>query len=114
MFLKVEFTAYFSINGLKIEKKELANDSDSNGIYLNGKKIAPDISYFFEVEKDEVREQVKMPKSMQLELDRYSYKEEFVDRAQIWKEDPIAQRIDESLEQLHAVNSSKEIEGVAH
>ncbi len=35
MFLKVEFTAYFSINGLNIEKKEFANDSDSNLVYID-------------------------------------------------------------------------------
>ena len=46
MFLKVEFTAYFSVNGLKIEKKEFANDPDSNGIYLKNKRIVPDIEYF--------------------------------------------------------------------
>jgi hypothetical protein len=37
MFLKVEMTAYFTVNGLKIEKKEYANNPDANGIYLNKK-----------------------------------------------------------------------------
>lgn len=100
MFLKVDLTAYFSVNGLKIEKKEFANDPDSNGIYLNGKMIVPDISYFLLTANNDVMQQIKLPKSMHLELDRLSYKEDFVSRDQIWKEDPSAQEMDESIEKL--------------
>lgn len=96
MFLKVEFTAYFSINGLKIEKKEFANDSDLNGIYLKGKKITPDLCYYL----DTGSTLEDFPKSMHLEMDRASWNEEFVTRAQIWKEDPDSQRIDEIREDV--------------
>lgn len=100
MFLKVEMTAYFAVNGLKIEKKEFANDPDSNGIYLNGKKIAPDISYFLEKEIDGRVKLVELPKSLSIELDSSSYKEEFVTRAQIWESDPESKIYDEIMEEI--------------
>lgn len=100
MFLKVEMTAYFSVNGLKIEKKEFANDPDSNGIYLNGKKISPDIFYFLEKETDGRVELVELPKSMSIELDSSSYKEEFVTRAQIWESDPESKKYDNIMEEI--------------
>ncbi|RJP71566.1 MAG: hypothetical protein C4539_04670 [Ignavibacteriales bacterium] len=96
MFLKREFTAYFSVNDLKIEKREYANDSDLNGIYLKGKRVIPDISYYL-LKGNELNE---LPENMELQLDRASWKEEFVSREQIWKEDPNAKIIDERLEKI--------------
>lgn len=95
MFLKVEFTAYFLVNGLKIEKREFANDDDLNGIYLDGKRITP--SLFYSLDKGSVLEE--LPESINVLMDRASWSEEFVMRTQIWKEDPSAQRIDEILDE---------------
>ena len=91
----------FSILNIEPLSGTKAN-SDSNGIYLDGKRIVPDISYFLIVANDDVMQQVKLPKSMHMELDRLSYKEEFVTREQIWKEDPTAQQMDESIEKLNS------------
>lgn len=35
MFLKVVVTAYFPVNGLNIEKREITSDMDMSGTYLN-------------------------------------------------------------------------------
>jgi hypothetical protein len=98
MFLKVEFTAYFPINDLNIEKREYANDSDANGIYYNKKLIIPCIQYYLLDTKDEIGKTKDLPKSMPLEPDNTSYHEEFITREQRWKDDPSLQKIDELVE----------------
>lgn len=106
MFLKVEMTAYFAVNGLNIEKKEYANNPDANGIYLNKKMIVPDINYYLFSTRDDIYTLIDLPKSMKVVMDRSSYNEEFVTRAEIWKDDPNAQRIDELVNQRDPNNQS--------
>jgi hypothetical protein len=106
MFLKVEMIAYFAVNGLNLEKKEYANNTDANGIYLNKKMIVPDIQYFLFLTKDEISTLSDLPKSMKMVQDRSSYNEKFVSRAEIWKDDPEAQRIDELMNKEISHNQS--------
>ena len=100
MFLKVEYMAYFPVNGLKIEKREYANDSDANGIYYNNKMIMPDIKYYLYLTDGETGYTEDLPKRMALEPDHTSYQQEFVTRAKLWEEEPSCRRMDEIIEEF--------------
>ena len=100
MFIKVEMTAYFSVNGKNIEKRKFANDEDADGIYLDGKRISPDIDYFYEVIEGDVLDMVKLPPKKKLGLESVSYSEELVSRAEIWRDDRSALWMDKKFEKL--------------
>lgn len=108
-FLKVEITAYFPVNELHIEKREYANEEDLNGIYLDGIRIEPDIIYDLNEISSDTGPLKKKTKPKVLIYDRASVHEEFVSREQIWKEDPLAQRIDELIEEHSSSISTPKI-----
>jgi len=110
LFLKVEVTAYFPINGLNIDEREFPDDIDKCGIYYNNEHIIPEVIYYIDRVQNNIHYQEQLPDSMPLEIELLSRKESIISRAEMSEEEHRSQLIDELIEKsLNEIMENRKI-----